>query len=490
MNPRCTIVVPVHDRAGLTRQCLEAILADPPRTSFEIVVVDDASTDRTAQMLASLGDAVIVVSRGENGGFATACNDGAAAAHGDPYLLFLNNDTIPTPGWLDALVAYADERPQVAVVGAKLLFPDGSVQHAGVTICQDGRPRHLYAGFPADHSAVSKSRRFQAVTAACALFRRHTFEQAGGFDPAYFNSLEDADLCLRLGDSGHEVHLCHEAVVYHLESVSRARSGEQAVRNDKIFQERWGERTRRDDLDYYLADGLLRFRYRDSYPIGLEVSPLLAAVGDVERRPELERMLDSQARHVAELLRETVRLSARLADVETGNGEREGGGAPPSSRAEFLRQVEEIEIQIHGLQTALASGLGTDGEAPLLKPSEQLGYRRLVTEIRHAAADSLPSEANVIVISRGDDELLDLDGRRASHFPQDDDGTYAGYHPADGGVAVEHLEALRDRGAEFLLVPSTGFWWLERYPELAEHLQSHSTLVSDGETCKIYRLDT
>ncbi len=488
MNPRCTIVVPVHNRAGLTRQCLEAILADRPRTSFEIVVVDDASDDRTPEVLNSFGEVVRVVSRTENGGFATACNDGAAAAEGEPYLLFLNNDTIPVSGWLDALVSYADERPHVAAVGAKLLFPDDSVQHAGVTICQDGRPRHLYAGFPADHPAVSKSRPFQAVTAACALFRRDAFEQAGGFDPAYLNSLEDADFCLRLGDRGHEVHLCHEAVAYHLESVSRARSGEQAVRNDKIFQERWGGRARRDDIDYYLADGLLRFRYRDSYPIGLEVSPLLAAVGDVERRPELERMLDNQARHIAELLRETVRLSARLADIETAKGERGGQASTPGSREEFLRRVEEIEIQIHDLQTALAAGLGTDGQAPMLEPSRELGYRKLVTKIRHAAGDSLPAQANVVVISRGDDELLELNGTRAGHFPQDEDGTYAGYHPSDGTAAVEHLEQLRERGAEFLLVPSTAFWWLERYPELAEHLDSHATLVTNGDACRIYRL--
>src|SRR5439155_17167350 len=105
---------------------------------------------------------------GENGGFAAACNDGVAAAEGDE-LVFLNNDTIPTKGWLDAMLAYAKDRPRVAVVGSKLLFPNDTVQHAGVIICQDGNPRHLYTGFPADHPAVNRSRRLQAVTAACML---------------------------------------------------------------------------------------------------------------------------------------------------------------------------------------------------------------------------------------------------------------------------------------------------------------------------------
>ena len=199
--PRCTIVIPVHDRAGLTRRCLDAIPADPPATPFEIVVVDDASTDETPALLAERSGAVRTLRREQNGGFATACNDGAAAAQGE-LLVFLNNDTEPHPGWLDALVAHADAHPEAAAVGAKLLFPDGSVQHAGVVVCQDGRPRHLYAGFPADHPAVHKPRAFQAVTAACMLVRRAAFERAGGFDPAFRNSLEDVDLCLRLRESG------------------------------------------------------------------------------------------------------------------------------------------------------------------------------------------------------------------------------------------------------------------------------------------------
>jgi len=152
-EPRCSIVIPVHGRAGLTRRCLEAILSAAPRTPFEIIVVDDASEDATPELLARQTDPVRSLRRERSGGFAAACNDGAAAARGD-LLVFLNNDTEPHEGWLDALADHADAHLEAAVVGAKLLFPDGTVQHAGVVICQDGRPRHLYAGFPADHPAV------------------------------------------------------------------------------------------------------------------------------------------------------------------------------------------------------------------------------------------------------------------------------------------------------------------------------------------------
>jgi GT2 family glycosyltransferase len=272
-----SIVIPVHNRAPLTKQCLDAILAQPPGVERELIVVDDASTDATADLLAAYGDEVRAIRRAENGGFAAACNDGAAAA-GTDQIVFLNNDTIPRAGWLDALVRHLEEHPRAAVVGAKLLFPDGTVQHAGVVVGQDRHPRHLYAGFPGDHPAVNRSRRCQIVTAACALVRREAFEQAGGFDTAFRNSLEDADLCLRLGELGWEVRYCHESVLEHLESVSRGKRSEETERNRRLFHERWAGRVRPDDLDHYVEDGLLRIPYPESSPLRVEIAPVLLSV--------------------------------------------------------------------------------------------------------------------------------------------------------------------------------------------------------------------
>ena len=114
------------------------------------------------------------------GFFAGACNAGAAAAGGSDYLVFLNNDTIPLAGWLDALVAEAESDESVAAVGARLLYPNGQVQHAGVVIGQDGWPHHLYAGFPGEHPAVTRKKDITAVTAACLLVRRSEFAALGG----------------------------------------------------------------------------------------------------------------------------------------------------------------------------------------------------------------------------------------------------------------------------------------------------------------------
>ena len=109
-----------------------------------------------------------------NTGFAGACNTGARAAGACDYLVFLNNDTIPAAGWLDALVAEAEGDDQVAAVGAKLLFPNGQVQHAGIVIHQNGLPYHVYAGFPGHHPAVnrpSRRRRGDRRMHACATSR-------------------------------------------------------------------------------------------------------------------------------------------------------------------------------------------------------------------------------------------------------------------------------------------------------------------------------
>ena len=216
---KATVVVPVHGRAGLTRRCLEQVLADLP-PDCEVVVVDDASPDETPQVLADFGKSIRVLRLPENGGYGAACNAGAEGASGD-HLVFLNNDTVPEAGWLEALLRHAGENPGAWAVGAKLLYPTGAVQHAGVVFGQDGYPHNLYAGFPADHPAVNRSRRLQAVTGACMLIRRDAFERANGFDPGFHNSMEDVDLCLRIGENGGEVHFCPEAVVTHLESATR-----------------------------------------------------------------------------------------------------------------------------------------------------------------------------------------------------------------------------------------------------------------------------
>jgi GT2 family glycosyltransferase len=314
--PSASIVIPVHNKATITRQCLDALLAEADDgIDRELVVVDDGSTDLTPAMLAGYGDRIRVLRHDTALGFATACNDGFAAARGE-FVVLLNNDTIPTTSWLAALVAHARQHPEAAVVGAKLLFPNDTVQHAGVVFGLDRFPHHIYAGFPADHPATAVSRRYQVVTAACALFRREPWRELGGLDTAFRNGWEDVDYCLRAGLAGYEIHYCAESVVYHFESATRDLVSATERANRELFAARWQERIVPDDIGYYWLDGLLTATYRPRYPIKLGVSPLLAslAVGDEERLSD--RLLFQRSQQMTILLRNNIILNVRVQEAE------------------------------------------------------------------------------------------------------------------------------------------------------------------------------
>jgi GT2 family glycosyltransferase len=479
-----SIVVPVHNNAALTAACLDAVLSGSGPVC-EVVVVDDASTDSTPEVLARYGDSIAVVRLRENAGYAGACNEGAAAARGE-LLVFLNNDTVPRGGWAEALAAYAAEHPAAAAIGAKLLYPTGAVQHAGVVIGQDGYPHNLYAGLPADHPAVNRSRRLQAVTGACMLVRRDAFEQIGGFDTGFLNSLEDVDLCLRIAEAGGEVHYCHEAVVTHLESASRGREG-RFRRSVELYKERWRRRVRRDDLAIYAEDGLLDVEYAESYPLRLSVSPHLAAV-DAGREAEIERLLESYARQASDLLGEVVRLTAVAGGVPGTEPLARKAAAPASLGADFdylgfAAEANRLEEEVRMLQQRLENA-GKEG----FTASTRLGYRRMVERVRATVARSVPSGSAVLVVSRGDRDLVDLDGLDGRHFPQDPGGRYLGHHPLDSADAVSHLETLREDGAEYLVLPATAYWWLEHYAGFASHLESRYPRT-DADVCSIFRLD-
>lgn len=312
--PVVSIVVPVHNQSALTKQCLDALLTQGEAPPFEIIVVDDASSDDTAELLGSYAGLIRIVSLAPNRGFAGACNAGADIARGQ-YILFLNNDTVPEPGWLTALVREAEANPEAAVIGAKLLFPDDTIQHAGVAIGTNGYPHHIYAGFPGDHPVVNVSRRFQIVTAACCLVRSERWQEVGGFDTGYRNGWEDIDFCLRLGEAGHQVRYCHESVVYHLESASRDPSSPSESHNKARFEETWIDRVDRDSIGYYIEDKLLRMIDQVVYPLVAFVSPELAVMTK-EYEETVDLMVAEHADRIATLEMTVAQLSEQLAAAE------------------------------------------------------------------------------------------------------------------------------------------------------------------------------
>jgi O-antigen biosynthesis protein len=239
-----TIIIPVYNRLEFTKKCLESLSRNTPAGSYEIIIVDNGSTDGTTDFLQRQEITSKVISNQSNLGFSKACNQGAESAKGD-YLVFLNNDTEPQPGWLDALVRIIHDDPAVGAVGSKLLYPDGTIQHAGVVLVDDRTVhdplvgRHIYNGKPSNYPEANKPFCYQALTAAALLIRHSAFLKAGGFDENYWNGYEDLDLCFKLGALGYLLVYTPESVLIHHESKSGPERFSKAGQNICRLHEKW-----------------------------------------------------------------------------------------------------------------------------------------------------------------------------------------------------------------------------------------------------------
>lgn len=238
-DPCVSILIPVHNRLDLTRACLDTVFdtADPG-IPFEIIVIDDCSTDGTAACLDSLGTRVRTIRNETRKCFSENMNLAASRACGE-FLCLLNNDTLVTAGWLQKLVAAARNDPGIGVVGNRQLTPGSNlIDHAGIVFNSQGRPVHLYRGQPADFRPALFSQEFQSVTAACWLVKKTLFLELGGFDPEFKNSFEDVDFCLRARRSGYKIFYVADSVIYHYGQSSPGRKDNERG-NAEYFQSKW-----------------------------------------------------------------------------------------------------------------------------------------------------------------------------------------------------------------------------------------------------------
>lgn len=242
-----SVIIPVFNGAHLTERCLESIASCEQKANYEVIVVDNHSTDRTPELLKALEGDVVTVRLSENTGFAAACNLGARVANGE-YLLFLNNDTEPQADWMDALLGCARTEKGIGAVGCKLVYPTGMTQHAGLAVNPKKVPYHIFQNFGTDHPAVNEQRDMKAVTAACMLMPRSLFMNLNGFDEGYRNGFEDVDLCLRIGESGLRILYTPSAtVVHHEESTAGRKTYDRE--NFNRFMDLWEDKLQSDDKE-------------------------------------------------------------------------------------------------------------------------------------------------------------------------------------------------------------------------------------------------
>ncbi len=254
LEPEVSIVIPVHNQWSVTAACLRSIAADFSAVGFEVIVVDDASNDNTPH---GLGQVVGIksVRLDENEGFIAAVNAGIAVARGR-FVVLLNNDTIVSPGWLDALVRTAEADPNIGVVGAKLVYPDGRLQEAGGIIWNDASGHNYGRDQDPDDPAYNFVRDVDYCSGACLLVRRELLATVGGLDarfaPAYY---EDTDLCFAAREHGFRVVYQPAAVICHVEGASNGTDLTSGIKryqvvNQQLFREKWSDAlTRQGDPD-------------------------------------------------------------------------------------------------------------------------------------------------------------------------------------------------------------------------------------------------
>jgi len=251
-EPEVSIIIPAFNKSIYTFNCIKSILQNQGEIPFEVIVVDDASRDDTREMMEGMNGVVYVRSE-ENKGFVVSCNLGAEKARGN-YLVFLNNDTTVTEGWLDALVDTFKQFRDAGLVGAKLVYPDGRLQEAGGIVFSDASGMNFGKWDDPDLPEYNYVRQVDYCSGAAMAISKDLFFKVGGLDtrysPAYY---EDTDLAMEVRRLGYKVFYQPFSVVVHHEGVTAGTDTSQGVKryqevNRGKFFEKWKEVLKKEHL--------------------------------------------------------------------------------------------------------------------------------------------------------------------------------------------------------------------------------------------------
>ncbi len=228
-NPVMSVIIPVHNQFRLTYQCLASIILAADQTDFEIILIDDCSSDETIHIESCVANLVTI--RNENNlGFLHSCNKAAKQARGD-YIVFLNNDTMVSKSWLDELYDVFNRFDHVGAVGAKLVYPDGRLQDAGGIVWDSGVPWNVGHGHDPEDPQYNYVRDVDYLTGAALAVTRSAWQQVGGFSkeyaPAYY---EDTDLAFKLRAAGYRTLYCPQASIVHFEGQSNGTSLDSGIK--------------------------------------------------------------------------------------------------------------------------------------------------------------------------------------------------------------------------------------------------------------------
>jgi glycosyltransferase involved in cell wall biosynthesis len=455
--PLVSVCVPTRDRGAWLDEALDSVFAQTLQ-DFEVVVGDDASSDDTAARLAARRDPRLrVLAHGRALGVAANRNACLAAARGR-YVAWLDSDDRWRPWMLSTQVAALDAHPRAAMAcgGFEVVDADGRR-------LPDWPARFAAAGPIPRRAALRELVTGNAIGAPTVVVRHAAHDLAGPYSEA-LETGEDWEMWLRILLHGDLLYSAGPLAQYrwHPESLARRaeRSGAQL------------ERDRRAVLGFF-------DRHRDALPEAGELEgrarAALAARGLLRATDALTRNRRREAvagvRRALEVWPAAARGAAawRLLASAAVGAEHDWHRVSRSALA-----VLEPMLEGSSLGSRLRR-LGADPE-----------WEAVLARIAETVRRVVPAASRVAAIDKWDPTLLHLSGRGGWHFP-DRELLPDGY-PADGEPARRHLETLRARGAEFLVVPSSAFWWFESYPRLFRHVEASGRRVWADERCVIFRL--
>jgi GT2 family glycosyltransferase len=261
-DPLISIIIPVFNQVEYTYRCLKSIKDIGCQYSFELIVINDCSTDETKEVLNTI-NGIRIIHNKKNSGFIKSCNKAALVAKGT-YLVFLNNDTQVLPGWLDELLDTFIKRPDAGIVGSKLLYPDGKLQEAGGIIFQDASGLNYGRNDNPLKPEYNYLREVDYCSGACIMTPSKLFHQLGQFDERYiFGYYEDTDYAFTVRKYNKKVLYQPMSQIIHFEGVTSGRDINQSpksyqVKNCATFYQKWQQVLRNHG---HVTDPLIKDRY-------------------------------------------------------------------------------------------------------------------------------------------------------------------------------------------------------------------------------------
>ena len=502
-----SVVICTYKRAELVATTLRSIFDQQyPKDLYELIVVNNASPDDTERVVldaARESPVPFTYLVEPRNGLSYARNTGLAQAKNE-FIAFLDDDAIACPDWMATFNGVIDEHHAMVVGGrVEKAFEDGFVpppwfdyQYVKHFFGVNYRDRNR-------HEKVFRIRYPLYLTGANLIYDRRLFDHFGGFDTRLGRdgkSLlggEESYLNMVLDKHDIPIYYSDDAWVDHY--IQSFRVTKEHLRS-KAY---WSGVT--NAVMHPMFYGFDEVRARTA----ANRKEIKRRLGELRREPRSDERFSRELRLIYNL--SFLKRFARR-DIEHRLGKHRLQSAPVTWGTEqwidaargWTESVAKYERLLTLAREAGDADLAAEAEGwlaargaalehrPATREPVQLSrreYDQMVLRVRARVASTVPAGATVAITSKGDDTLLALDDHRGRHFPQLEDGSYAGYYPTDDADAVRQVEELRRRGASYLVFPATALWWHAHYAGLARHLQTHhERLLDEPETCVIYRL--